>query len=108
MMHGDGRDDVGLRGPRAVAPALRHGPYLAVRDAWVAGCRARDPEYPPLRAALVGLARTARAGGVPIEKVLPALDAVCRPHVGGDATLDWDHVRAWAGRVVIRAYYRAD
>jgi hypothetical protein len=61
-----------------------------------------------LRTALQALARTARDDGVGITDVLRTLDAVCRPSVGGDGALDWDHVREWAGGVVIGAYYRDD
>jgi hypothetical protein len=94
--------------PATVPEPLRHGEYQAVRRAWEAGCRAVEPEHPPLRAALQRLARTARDGAVPISEVLRTLDAVCRPSVGGDGTLAWDHVREWAGGVVIEAYYRDD
>jgi hypothetical protein len=94
--------------PAIVPSALRHGLYQAVRRAWQAGCRAADPVHPPLRAALETLAREARAGALPVTDVLRTLDAVCRPYVGGDGTLDWDHVREWAGGVVIGAYYRDD
>jgi hypothetical protein len=94
--------------PAAVPEALRHGPYEAVRRAWEAGRRAADPVHPPLQAALQSLARTARAEGVAINELLRTLDAVCRSSLGGDGTLDWDHVREWAGTVVIGAYYRDD
>jgi hypothetical protein len=94
--------------PAAVPEALREGPYQVVRRAWEAGCRAMDPTHPPLRTALQALARTARDDGVGITDVLRTLDAVCRPSVGGDGALDWDHVREWAGGVVIGAYYRDD
>ena len=95
--------------PPAVVPeGLRHGPYQAVRRAWEAGHRACDPKHPPLRAALGALARAARDEGVPVATALRTLDAVCRADVGGDGTLDWDHVRVWAGSVVIEAYYRDD
>lgn len=94
--------------PAVVPPALRDGPFDGVRAAWVAGCRAHAPQHPPLRGALERLARTARAQGVPVGAVLRTLDAVCRPADGGDGALDWDHVRAWAGGVVIAAYYRDD
>ena len=97
-----------VEAPTAVPAALRGGPYQTVRRAWEAGCRAADPTHPPLRAALQALARTARDGGVAVSDVLRTLDAVCRPSVGGDGALDWDHVREWAGRVVIAAYYRDD
>jgi hypothetical protein len=91
-----------------VPPPLRDGLYQAVRAAWVAGCRVREAHYPPLQAALEQMARAAYAGAVPVAEVLRALDVVCRPHLGRDPTLDWDHVREWAGRTVIAAYYRAD
>jgi hypothetical protein len=91
--------------PAAVPPALREGAYARVRAAWVQGCRAHVAQHPPLRAALDELARTARGAALPVADVLRTLDAVCRPHAGGDAALDWDHVREWAGHVVIRAYY---
>lgn len=94
--------------PAAVPEALRHGPYQAVRRAWEAGYRACDPQHPPLGAALLALARAAREHGVAAVTVLRTLDAVCRPEVAGDGTLDWDHVRVWAGRVVIGVYYRDD
>jgi hypothetical protein len=97
-----------VEAPVVVPAALRDGPYQAVRRAWEAGCRAADPRHPPLRAALEALARGARDDGVAITDVLRTLDAVCRPSVGGDGALDWDHVREWAGRVVIRSYYRDD
>ena len=97
-----------VEAPVAVPEALREGPYQAVRRAWEAGCRAADPTHPPLRAALQALARTARDGGVAVSGVLRTLNAVCRPSVGGDGALDWDHVREWAGGVVIAAYYRDD
>ncbi len=94
--------------PSLVPPPLREGAYQEVRAAWAAGCRAVDPQYPPLRAALERLARAARAAAIPPADVLRTLDAVCRREAGGDVTLDWDHVRPWAGAVVIRAYYRDD
>jgi hypothetical protein len=94
--------------PALVPAALRDGPYQAVRAAWIAGCRAHDAQHPPLRTALERLARAARAGEIPILQVLRTLDAVCRSDAGGDGALDWDHVRPWAGGVVIRAYYRDD
>ena len=94
--------------PDAVPPALRDGPYHAVRDAWAAGRAAHDPQYPPLERELERLARTARGRDVPVAEVLRTLDAVCRAPLGGSAALDWDNVREWAGRVVIRAYYRGD
>jgi hypothetical protein len=94
--------------PAAVPSALRDGHYQAVRTAWVEGCRLGDRQYPPLRTALERLALEARACGVSAAEVLRTLDTVCRRQAGGDEALDWDHVREWAGRVVIRAYYRDD
>ena len=94
---------------RAVVPAeLRPDAFEAVRVAWAAGCRAHDATFPPLRDALKRLARTARAQQVDVTRVLRTLDAVCRSELGGDARLDWDHVRVWAGGVVIAAYYADD
>ncbi|GJG85514.1 hypothetical protein tb265_06950 [Gemmatimonadetes bacterium T265] len=94
--------------PATVLPAFRDGLYQAVRAAWRDGHAARHPQYPPLERALERLARAARDHGIVTSAVLRTLDAVCRPADGGDDALDWDHVREWAGGVVIRAYYRAD
>ena len=91
---------VARRPRRRAAPTSRR-PVHGGRGAWTAGCRAHDPQHPPLRDALASLGRVARARDVPIAAVLRTLDAVCRPEVGGDATLDWDHFREWAGGVVI-------
>lgn len=94
--------------PPTVPPVFRDGAYQAVRAAWVAGHTAGDPTYPPLAAALARLASIAREHDVPIVDVIRTLDAICGATLGGDPSLDWDHVRSWAGRTVIRAYYRAD
>ena len=94
--------------PDTVPAPLRDGLYQAVRTAWSAGRAAHHPHYPPLERALEHLARHARTQEIPMSAVLRTLDAVCRPAVGGDDALDWDHVRAWAGGVVIHAYYRSD
>jgi hypothetical protein len=94
--------------PETVAPAFRDGLFQAVREAWVAGAKAREPQYPPLERQLRILARAARERDLPVADVLRTLDAVCRPPAGGDASLDWDSVRDWAGRVAIAAHYRSD
>lgn len=94
--------------PDTVPSALPSALFQEVQQTWVAGRAACDPQYPPLRSAIERLARAAREREVPVSDVLRALDAVCRSHLGGDSSLDWDHVRAWAGGLTIRAYYRDD
>ena len=82
--------------------------YAAVRDAWKESLAVCDPKHEPLAAALRLFAREGRAHAVAPAVLLTALDAIVRSSMGGDSTLDWDHVREWAGMIVIRAYYQDD
>jgi hypothetical protein len=82
--------------------------YAAVREAWQQSLVRCEPHHEPLAVALRAFAREARAHAVSAAVVLTALDALIRPNLGGDAALDWDHVREWAGMVAIRAYYQDD
>jgi hypothetical protein len=94
--------------PAAVPLPLRDGPYEAVRAAWAAGCRAHVAHSLPLEGALERLARGARTEGVSVIAVLRTLDVISRSSDGDGGTLDRGDVRAWAGGVVIRAYFRDD
>jgi hypothetical protein len=82
--------------------------YAAVREAWKASLVRCDPTYEPLALALRAFAREARERELSAATVLTSLDAIIRPGAGGDAALDWDHVRQWAGTIAIRAYYQDD
>ena len=82
--------------------------YAAVRAAWQQSLARCEPHHEPLAVALRAFAREARAHAVSAAVLLTALDALIRPSMGGDAALDWDHVREWAGMIAIRAYYQDD
>ena len=92
--------------PHEVSPK---GPYLsAVREAWRNASLAHDARSPALDLALRAYARDGRARGASVGSLLRALDALVRPHEGGDAGLDLPTLREWAGTQVIRSYYRDD
>jgi hypothetical protein len=82
--------------------------YAAVRDAWRESLQRCEPHHEPLADALRAFAREARAHAVSAAVLLTSLDALIRPSLGGDSALDWDHVREWAGKIAIRAYYQDD
>jgi hypothetical protein len=94
--------------PEPREPAAR-GPYLsAVREAWRRARDSHDPHSDALAFALSVFARDGRARGQSVASLLRTLDSLVRPARGGDAALDFDNVREWAGTQVIRAYYQAD
>ena len=92
----------------SLPPDMARRSYAAVREAWQGSLAVCDATYEPLAVALRAFAREARTRGLPAATVLTALDALIRPSAGGNAALDWDHVRQWAGTVAIRAYYQDD
>ena len=99
------------REPRARPPdeTAPTGEYIgAVRDAWRAASLLPDPHSPTLQGALRAFAHDGRARGASVGSLLRALDALVRPHEGGDAGLDVPTLREWAGTQVIRSYYRDD
>jgi hypothetical protein len=89
-------------------PSIERRSYAAVRDAWKESLEVCEPKHEPLAVALRSFAREARAHAVTPAVLLTALDAIVRPSMGGDSSLDWDHVREWAGMIAIRAYYQDD
>ena len=98
--------DPGL--PPGVPVPLRDGAYQAVLAEWIAGRTANDPKYPPLERELQRLARVARSRGVDVVDVIRTLNVIAGISPPGMGSLDWDHDRSWAGRTVIRAYFRDD
>ena len=98
----------GRRADGSPARAVSRSLLEEVRGAWRTACERREPRLPALHAAVVDLARDARANGGEAAAVLRALDSVIRPEQGGDRRLDCDHVRELLGRTAIRAFYRDD